>query len=100
MLQSDDRPLGIGRLLASENFGDESSAKCDAVVATGRARRAQGASRSAHPTVDSEVSLVHRWPWAICNRHPDWLGLGGRGLPTVEVAAPAPAVRLGSELPL
>jgi hypothetical protein len=26
MLQPDDRPLGIGRLLASENIGDESSA--------------------------------------------------------------------------
>jgi hypothetical protein len=33
MLQSDDRPLGIGRLLASENIGDESSAKPESTEA-------------------------------------------------------------------
>ena len=31
---------------------------------------------------------------------PDWLWVGGWGLSAVEVAAPAPAICLGSELPL
>ena len=47
-----------------------------------------------------EVVVVDRLSVGHANRRSDRLCIGGRGPSAVEVAAPAPAVRLGPELPL